>query len=47
MRKKMDASDMLNMLGIDGEREVDTRIERVRPQKIRNASEILNIISTI
>lgn len=47
MRKKMDASDMLNMLGIDGEREVDTRIERVRPHKIRNASEILNIISTI
>lgn len=47
MKKKMDASDMLNMLGIDGEREIDTRIERVKPHKIRNASEILNIISTI
>lgn len=45
MRKKMDASDMLTMLGVSGEHDVDTRIHRVR--KIRNASEILNILSTI
>ena len=36
---------MLAMLGVNGEGEVDTRIQRVK--KIRNASEILNILSTI
>ena len=45
MKKKMESSDMLAMLHINGEDEVDTRIHRVR--KIRNASEILNILSTI
>ena len=45
MRQQMQADDMLAMLGVNGEREVDTRIHRV--QKIRNASEILNILSTI
>ena len=45
IRKAMQAEDMLDMLGVNGEREVDTRIHRV--QKIRNASEILNILSSI
>lgn len=45
MRKKVQASDMLALLNVNGQEEVDTRIHRVR--KIRNASEILNILSTI
>ena len=45
IRKAMQAEDMLDMLGVNGEREVDTHIHRV--QKIRNASEILNILSSI
>ena len=45
IRQQMQAEDMLAMLGVNGEREVDTRIQRVK--KIRNASEILNILSTI
>ena len=45
-RKNAEASDMLALLNINGENDVDTRIARVRP-KIRNASEILNILSTI
>lgn len=45
MRKRMEADDMLVMLNINGQEEVDTRIHRVR--KIRNASEILNVLSTI
>lgn len=44
-RKKAEASDMLTLLNINTDN-VDTRVERVRP-KIRNASEILNILSTI
>lgn len=45
MRKKAQASDMLALLNVNGQEEVDTRIHRVR--KIRNASEILNLLSTI
>ena len=45
MRKKAQASDILALLNVNGQEEVDTRIHRVR--KIRNASEILNILSTI
>lgn len=45
-RKKAEASDMLALLNINGEKTVDTRVERV-PTRIRNASEILNILSTI
>jgi len=45
MRKKMQAEDMLSLLNVNGREEVDTRIHRVR--KIRNASEILNVLSTI
>lgn len=46
MRKRAESSDMLNMLGVnDPQSEIDTRIHRVR--KIRNASEILNVLSTI
>jgi hypothetical protein len=45
MRKKMEGSDMLAMLNVDSNDDVDTRIHRVR--KIRNASEILNILGTI
>ena len=45
MRKQMESDDMLSMLGINGEREVDTRIHRVR--KICNSTEILNILSAI
>ena len=44
MRKQVQASDMLTFLGVN-EQEVDTRLHRVR--KIRNASEILNVLSTI
>jgi len=45
IRKKMQAEDMLAMLNVNGEDVVDTRIQR--PKKIRNASEILNVLSTI
>ena len=45
IRKKMQAEDMLAMLNVTGEDSVDTRIQR--PRKIRNASEILNVLSTI
>ena len=44
-RKKMQAQEMLSLLNINGQEEVDTRIHRVR--KIRNAGEILNVLSTI
>lgn len=45
MRKKMQSEDMLTLLNVNREDFVDTRIQR--PQKIRNASEILNVLSTI
>jgi hypothetical protein len=45
MRKKIQAEDMLTLLNVNGEDFVDTRIQR--PRKIRNASEILNVLSTI
>jgi hypothetical protein len=45
IRKRMQAEDMLAMLNVNGEDVVDTRIQR--PKKIRNASEILNVLSTI
>ena len=45
MRKKIQAEDMLALLHVNNEEEVDTRVHRVR--KIRNSSEILNILSTI
>lgn len=44
-RKNMEASDMLAFLNINKEDEIDTRLHRVR--KIRNASNILNVLSTI
>ena len=47
MKKTIEAQDMLSMLSVNGERMVDTRIERVAPKRIRNANEILNIISSI
>jgi hypothetical protein len=45
MRRRMEQSDMLAALNVNGAEDVDTRIHRVR--KIRNASEILNVLSTI
>ena len=45
IRKKMQAEDMLTLLNVNGDDFVDTRIQR--PRKIRNASEILNVLSTI
>lgn len=45
IRKKMQAEDMLALLNVNGDDLVDTRIQR--PKKIRNASEILNVLSTI
>lgn len=45
MRKQVQASDMLALLNVNGEDLVDTRIHRVK--KIRNASEVLNILSSI
>ena len=45
MKKKLEDSDMLSLLNIGNGNEVDTRLHRVK--KIRNASEILNILSTI
>ena len=44
-RKRVQAEDMLTFLSINGQEDVDTRIHRVR--KIRNASDILNVLSTI
>ena len=44
-RKTIQAEDMLALLNVNGDNQVDTRIHRVR--KIRNASEVLNILSTI
>ena len=44
IKKNLQASDMLTLLNINGVDEVDTRIHRPR---IRNASEVLNILSTI
>lgn len=46
MRKKMEAGDMLALLGINGEERVDTRIMREKP-KIRHSEQILQILSTI
>ena len=45
MRKKIQSDDMLSMLNINTDDENDTRIRR--PRKIRNASEILNVLSSI
>ncbi len=45
MRKRVQADDMLALLNVNGQDIVDTRIHRVR--KIRNASEVLNILSNI
>lgn len=44
-RKRVKAEDMLSFLNVNGQEEIDTRIHRVR--KIRNASDILNVLSTI
>ena len=44
IRKQLQAEDMLAMLNVTNENYVDPRIHR---KKIRNASEILNILSTI
>lgn len=44
MRKQVQASDMLTLLGVN-DNQIDTRLQRVR--KIRNANEILNVLSTI
>lgn len=44
IKKKMKAEDMLSLLNVNGEEYVDTRIRR---PKIRNASEILNVLSRI
>ena len=45
MRKRMQSEEMLSLLNVNGVEEIDTRIQRRK--KIRNASEILNILSTI
>ena len=45
MRKRMQSEDMLALLNVNGDDFVDTRIQR--PRKIRNASEILNVLSMI
>lgn len=44
-RKRAEASDMLALLNINGDEHVDSRLYRA--PKIRNASEILNVLSTI
>lgn len=46
MRKVMESSDMLALLGINGEERVDTRIMREKP-KIHHSEQILRILSTI
>jgi hypothetical protein len=45
IKKRMQSEDMLSLLNVNGEEEIDTRIQR--PRKIRNATEILNILSEI
>jgi hypothetical protein len=45
IKRQMQAQDMLSMLNINGHEEIDTRVQQ--PRKIRNASEILNILGTI
>ena len=45
IKKLVQADDMLALLNVNGQQEVDTRLHRVR--KIRNASNILNILSSI
>lgn len=45
MRKRIQQEDMFAMLNINTSNEVDTRVHRVK--KIRNADEILNILSAI
>lgn len=45
MRRQLNANEMLGMLNVNDESAVDTRINRVR--KIRNANEVLNILSSI
>ena len=45
VKKRIQADDMLSLLNVNSEQETDTRIHRVR--KIRNASEILNVLSRI
>ena len=45
MRKIAEASDMLALLNADSNAQIDTRIHKVK--KIRNASEVLNILSRI
>ena len=45
IRKRMQAQDMLSFLNVNGEQEIDTRVQRV--SRIRNANEILNVLSSI
>lgn len=45
IRQKMQSEDMLALLNVNNAEYEDSRIHRVR--KIRNASEILNVLSTI
>ena len=45
MKKKAESSDMLALLNVNGEQNVDARINRVK--KIRNATDILKVLSTI
>lgn len=49
MKKKMQADDMLAMLSINGDEPTSEIIgtTRIKKKRIRNASEILNILSTI
>jgi hypothetical protein len=44
MKRHLNDETMLSLLNINGEQDVDTRIQR---KKIRNASEVLNILSSI
>jgi hypothetical protein len=45
-RRSMQSNDMLSMLNVNGSDVVDTRVSRVQ-KSIRNASEILNVLSHI
>ena len=45
-RKKAEASDMMALLSVNVDEEVDTRLYRIKP-RIRNANEVLNILSAI
>lgn len=45
IRKRMQANDMLALLNVNNDNAIDTRIHRVN--KIRNASDILHVLSTI